>query len=170
MKNQGGRPTKINDNIINAFKEILDEGMNALIMTDEELCILVNDKLSDEDKFDYSTFKNWKALHKSKDLNDETAKYNVDKYKQILALVKKALIIQKNNLFQKLGSDKEWTRWAWIIERKFDKWNIRHKSEVKSQAVDKVEVEVIHTKKDDIKNKDNSDTLADNGEQGENNN
>lgn len=154
MKNPGARPTKINDNILNAFKDVLAEGMNVLIMTDEELCILVNEKLNDEDKFSYTTFKNWKALHKKNDLKDETAEYNVDKYKKILALIKKALLIQKNNLFNKLTTEKEWTKWAWIIERKFDAWNIRHKTEdLTPQRVNKIELEII--KSNDIKNKDN---------------
>jgi hypothetical protein len=131
MKYYGARNTKINDNIINAFKEVLDDGMNALIMTDEELCILVNEKLSDEDKFAYSTFKNWKSKNKD-NLEDKTSRYNVDKYKEILALIKKALIIQKDNLFKRLGCDKDWTKWAWIIERKFDAWNIRYKAEIKN--------------------------------------
>lgn len=154
MKNPGARPTKINDNIINAFEDVLSEGMNALIMTDEELCILVNEKLSEEDRFHYSSFQKWKALHKSKDLRNETAEYNIEKYKKILLIIKKALLIQKNNLFNKLSTEKEWTKWAWIIERKFDAWNIRYKTEdLTPQRVDKIELEII--KSNDTKNKDN---------------
>ena len=38
------------------------------------------------------------------------------------------------------------------------------------EAISEIELKVIHTNKDEIKNRDNSDTLANNGEQGENNN
>ena len=48
-----------------------------------------------------------------------------------MRLYKKALTIQKKNLFKKLQSDDDkWQKYAWIIERKFDDWNLRSKQEV----------------------------------------
>ena len=45
-------------------------------------------------------------------------------------LIKKALIRQKVSLFEKLkGDDKQRQRYAWIIERKFDDWNLKTKKE-----------------------------------------
>jgi GTP-sensing pleiotropic transcriptional regulator CodY len=48
-----------------------------------------------------------------------------------LSLYKKALTIQKKSLFENLkNDDKSWQRYAWIIERKFSDWNLKHLSEV----------------------------------------
>ncbi len=160
-KYQGGRPVKINDNIINAFNEIVNDGMNSIILTDDELVFLVNEKLREEDKFSYTTFKNWKSKKDltKEELDDATVIYNIDKYEQILSVIKKALITQKNNLFNEFKEDKQtWTKWAWIIERKFDDWNLRIKSEAtnKNQNINKIELEIIEP--NDSKNTDNQNS------------
>ena len=42
--------------------------------------------------------------------------------------------MQKKNLFLKLIEGKgQWQRWAWIIERKFDEWNLRIKGKGKTE-------------------------------------
>jgi len=122
------RPTIINDEIINTFRDVLAEDSNAIILTDEELCILVNDKLENT-SFSYSAFKDWKAF--AIETKTKTSDENMVIYAKLRSLIKKALIIQKQELFKKLHDDPtQWQRWAWIIERKFDAWNIRHKTEV----------------------------------------
>jgi len=46
--------------------------------------------------------------------------------KRVFIPYKKALIIQKENLFKKFSNDdRAWQRWAWIIERKFSEWNLK---------------------------------------------
>jgi hypothetical protein len=53
-------------------------------------------------------------------------------YEKFLALYKKAIIKQKESLFARMGTDnKARPRRAWIIERKFENWNLRHISENK---------------------------------------
>lgn len=45
---------------------------------------------------------------------------------QFQRLIEKAIVREKKTLFQKLREDdKAWRRWARIIERKFDDWNIK---------------------------------------------
>lgn len=122
------RPTILNEEIIQTFKDILSEDNNAIILTDEDLCLLVNDRM-DGMSFSYSAYKDWKAF--AIGTKSETSEENMILYKKLRSLIKKALIIQKQELFKKLNNETvQWQRWAWIIERKFDEWNIRHKAEV----------------------------------------
>jgi hypothetical protein len=43
------------------MKAVLEEDINSIILTDEELFILANEKLEEEDQICYTTFKNYKA-------------------------------------------------------------------------------------------------------------
>jgi hypothetical protein len=53
-----------------------------------------------------------------------------DLMQEFSGLYKKALLKQRDDLFIKLQNDeKARQKWAWIIERKFDNWNIRMKQE-----------------------------------------
>lgn len=112
----GGRPSKLTENVIAQFQAILDEYI--LFATDEELIMLLNEKLSPEEQFSERTFKNWKSG--SQDNNELFSKF--------FPLIKKALLKEKQRLLDNLQDDKvAWQRWAWIIERKFDEWNIKNK-------------------------------------------
>jgi hypothetical protein len=60
-----------------------------------------------------------------------------------LPLIKKALLIQKQNLFKKFeNDDRAWQRWAWIIERKFTEWNLKHISENKNENTHTGEIKI----------------------------
>lgn len=115
-----GRPSKIGE-FTKQMEEVLNNGMDALICTDEELIMLVNEKLDDEDKIAEDTFKTWK----NEGIKDERCLV-------FRHLIKKALLQQKRNLFTKLNDQdrNDWTRYAWQIERKFDEWNLKNKNEV----------------------------------------
>lgn len=118
-----GRPTKLN-NWLEAFKEIVSDGFNAVYLTDEELLILTNDRLPEVDQVSDRTFKSWK----SGDIQDQL----LDEF---LPLYKKALIEQKKALFERMeGDDDKWQKWAWIIERKFAEWNLKNISEIKQDT------------------------------------
>lgn len=53
-----------------------------------------------------------------------------DYFESFCRLIKKHLIKQKQKLFQAMVSaPKDRQKYAWIIERKFDEWNIRNKQE-----------------------------------------
>jgi len=101
-----GRPNKIQA-FTNAFREVVNEDLNTLDLTEEELVLLTNEKLNDEDKICYSTFKNYKiGKGKNIDITD------------FLAVYKKAFIIQKKTLLKKLREEDSWQRYAWQLERK----------------------------------------------------
>ena len=107
-------------------EEIISEDINAIIFTDEELLFQINDKLEKEERISDRTFQRWKAKsNKVEELNEIG--------KEFCRLIKKALIKQKNFLFVKFRKEpNQWQKWAWIIERKFDEWNIKYKSDVTS--------------------------------------
>jgi hypothetical protein len=124
-KNKGGRPSVLTANFVEAFEKVVDE---VIYLTDEELVIRVNSYLPKNEQIHYNSFKNWKSGSQENNLF----------YSQFLSLIKKALINQKLNLFEQLqNDDKAWQRWAWIIERKFSEWNIRHISEVDHKSSDR---------------------------------
>jgi regulation of enolase protein 1 (concanavalin A-like superfamily) len=135
--NKGGAPTKLNFAIIKRFDEVVNQDINAIIFTDEELCLLVNEKLDDLDKFSYSTFCEWKAhivggRVNKKDTDDIVVpEENQKLYNKLGDIIKKALASQKKNLFKKMqdGEEKAWQRYAWIIERKFSDWNMVKRNE-----------------------------------------
>ena len=130
-KNEVGRPSKIH-----AFIEKFEEQMKieeiekqVIFLTDSELVFLVNQMLSEEDRISNQTFKRWKAANIGEETDGEDELDQVGK--QFCTLYKSALLRQKAALFKRLISPTEgqWQRYAWIIERKFDEWNIRQKSE-----------------------------------------
>jgi hypothetical protein len=78
------------------------------------LFFAVNQELPLKNKIDMRTFQNWKEKYMSNKFSeiDENGK-------DFFNILKKAIIIQKKNLYKNLISDNIWQRWAWIIERKF---------------------------------------------------
>jgi hypothetical protein len=123
-KHPGGRPTKLTLNFLDIAKRIVDDDINAIIFTDEELLFQINEKLSEEQRITERTFQRWKA--KSDKVNELD-----DLGKRFVVLIKSALIKQKRHLFEKFREEpNQWQRWAWIIERKFDHWNIRQKTDI----------------------------------------
>lgn len=117
-KHPGGRPTKLTAEFIAAAHEVIEAGDNALIFTDAELLFQINEKLSQEARICKSTWEKWKAGEVRDDVEGQ----------EFLRLIEKALHKQKTSLFQSLKTEpNQWQRWAWIIERKFDEWNLKKK-------------------------------------------
>ena len=133
MAKKVGRPSKINK-FIEAAKEVLFSD-SVMLFTDEELVDEINERLEEKDRISQRTFERWKASDFEED--GKTGK-------DFVGLIKKALRKQKENLLNKYSNDdRAWQRWAWIIERKFSEWNLKHISEnlnvevpVKSEEVD----------------------------------
>lgn len=122
-ENQGWRPTKLTDEFLKVVENVLNDNINSIILTDEELFELINGNLGEEQRICYATFKNYKAS-KNK---EESELYN-----RFLSLYKKAITVQKKSLFDSLKKDtNSWQRYAWIIERKFSDWNLKQISERK---------------------------------------
>ena len=126
------RPSKI-DRFIEVAKDVLfRDGL--MLLTDEELVFLINENLEEKEKVAQVTFKKWKSGDYSE--LGETGK-------EFLSLIKKALIIQKENLFKKFSNDdRAWQRWAWIIERKFSEWNLKNINENKNENTHTGEIKI----------------------------
>lgn len=114
------RPSKIKE-FTTALEKILTSD-NVVALTDEDIIFLVNEELEEDERVHQSTFEKWKAGK----LEDEEAG------KEFLRVYKKALLTEKGNLMKEMKSeDWQWQKMAWIIERKFDEWNIRMKQDIK---------------------------------------
>jgi len=108
---------------VEKLKKVLDE-QNIIFLSDEDLQFLVNKELPKKDRISRQTFYNWK--------NGKYGSNDEEVAEQFIDLYSSALIEQKNHLFNKLmtnGENKEWYRIAWILERKFAEWNLKHISE-----------------------------------------
>lgn len=114
------KPTKLTDKFFKIAENIINDDMNAIIYTDEQLLFLINDKLDEKDRIGDRTWEEWKA--------GTSPVHETEKLDKFRALLKKALAKQQATLFLNMKKDqKVWQKWAWIIERKFDNWNIRQK-------------------------------------------
>jgi len=82
MKHAGGRPTKMTTEYLDALRNVLgidiDDSIDAIIYTDEELFELVNDKLPKENRICNTTWKQWKAKGMFKSVGIEP---NKNRYK-----------------------------------------------------------------------------------------
>jgi len=108
---------KLNDKWVECFNQVVNEGFNSIYMSDDDLRVLTNELYGKDDYICRATFENWK-VGKLEGMN----------ISMFLDIYKKALSKQKKQLFIKLQTDdRAWQRWAWIIERKFDEWNIKQK-------------------------------------------
>ena len=58
-KNTRGRPSKLLT-WIEAFKKVVNEDINAIILTDDELRMLTNDLVEDSQQISDRTFERWK--------------------------------------------------------------------------------------------------------------
>ena len=110
-----------------AFTEKLDElfdvpgaGNPVVVYTDKELVEFVNMHLDERDQISIASFERYK---KGEIVDDEYVHLFVRAYKR-------ALFLQKRRLMESLEDDVPggWQRYAWILERKFDEWNLRAKS------------------------------------------
>lgn len=131
-KTKNGRPSKLNDEFLDIFRTVVKEAMgidngdplnkfNAIFLDDDELRMLINEKLEAKDLkgIPRQRFQSWKA-GKLKDKDELLAEFH--------SIYKKAMQIQKQNLFLKMATDeKAWQRFAWIIERKFEQWRMKYK-------------------------------------------
>lgn len=144
------RPTKLTKEFLEQAEAVLNEELSVIIMTDEELVQRINERLTEkfpkktELCINIRTFERWKAkvikfnsfeeLQKdakenSKDGSVDISEENFENFSQFCRLIKKALVTQKQSLFKKMLLDDKWQRYAWIIERKFESWNLKQVTE-----------------------------------------
>ena len=113
-----GRPTKMTENFIKIFEKVVS---NNIYCTDEELVFLVNEKLPKNSQIKYETFRAYKNGNRQS--NNPLAE-------KFVTLIKKALINEKMALLNELKEGGNgWQAKAWILERKFSEWNLKHISE-----------------------------------------
>lgn len=141
-KRKQGRPEKWQ-----AFIDKLDElfdvpgaGNPIIIYTDKELVEFVNMHLEENQQISVSAFEKYKRGER---VDDEYLSLFVTAYKR-------ALFLQKQRLMEKLESDVPggWQRYAWILERKFDEWNLRSKSVDETPDVGRLVFRVMSEDKD----------------------
>ena len=112
----GGRPTKLNDKLIEAMEEVLSDDIKVVALTDKELIETINYKLDEKDQIAVRTFEEYKAGNREGN----------PVMKEFMWLYKKAYNKQKQNLIARImEDDKAWQRFSWIMERKFTDWNMR---------------------------------------------
>ncbi len=92
----------------------------AIVYNDEMLLAVVNSELPPEDRISKRTFNYYK---KQGHIENETIA------SVFVATYEKALALQADNILRKMTEDVPggWQKWAWIMERKFDEWNLRSK-------------------------------------------
>lgn len=135
MSKNTGRPSKLTNNFIKAAEEVLNEWINAIIFTDDELLFAINEKLKPKEQISERTFKVYKKYAKNKDAQEELNNFDIGVLNRFLHLYKKALQNQKKHLFEAMrNEEKAWQKYAWIIERKFSDWNLKQISEVKQET------------------------------------
>ena len=142
-KRTQGRPPKWE-----AFTRKMDElfdvpgaGNPVVVYTDEELVDFVNYHLEEELQVSLTSFRNYKRG----EIDDNAiTKLFVDAYKR-------ALFLQKRRLMESLEDDVPggWQRYAWILERKFDEWNLRAKSVDETPDVGRLVFRVIPDEKEE---------------------
>jgi len=141
-KNKGGRPSKLPKFLI-AMEKVMhgadskELNTDFIALTDEELFEEINERLDKKDKIHPNSFLGWKA--KARNAETQISKEQQEYMNKFLVLYKNALRNQKRALFHKLSSSNKddrayWQRFAWIIERKFADWNLKHLSEVKQDT------------------------------------
>ncbi|MEC4048768.1 hypothetical protein OX284_004945 [Flavobacterium sp. SUN046] len=115
-RKEAGRPFKMQA-WVNALTRILEDE-NVIFLSDKDLVLLTNRLLPEEQKITSRTFENWKAgkFHENEQLG-----------KEFIGCIEFALIKQKQLLGDRLMNDNtgQWTRYAWILERKFAEWNLK---------------------------------------------
>jgi hypothetical protein len=61
VKSNMGRPTKLTEQLLVKFQEVLDDKQNTLLCTDEELLMLLNEKLGEKERISEDSFQLYKA-------------------------------------------------------------------------------------------------------------
>lgn len=119
-KRPEGKQPKMEQWIVGLKKVLAEENIDFL--TDEDLLFLVNSKLNKKNRIALRTFKYWQA---GKFAPDEEIG------EEFIYLLAVARIKQKQSIGQKMVDEKgiTWTKYAWLLERKFDDLNLKRITE-----------------------------------------
>ena len=128
LRENVGRPRKLT-RFLEAFKCVVYKPHpvgRAIIHTDKDLLEMTNRELDEKDRISVTTWERYKR-GEGDDVNEKM----LEDLSGFAEIYEDALIKQRDNLFERMmekGEARSWGRWAWIIERKFDDWNLRKKS------------------------------------------
>ena len=128
LRENVGRPRKLT-RFLEGFKCVVYKSHpvgRAIIHTDKDLLEMTNRLLDEKDRISVTTWERYKR-GEGDDVNEKM----LADLEGFAAIYQDALIKQRDNLFERMmekGEARSWGRWAWIIERKFDDWNLRKKS------------------------------------------
>jgi len=127
------RKPKLNINFLRAAHDVInDKGKNnALILNDYELLILINKKLERKERICNDTYYNWKTT-----IKEHGVEALSPIAREFYRMIKEAEVAQKQGLFARMSNDGfGWQRFAWLLERKYDDWNLKAKTESKSVVI-----------------------------------
>lgn len=116
------RNTKINLEIIDIFRKMVAEENMLLACTDEDLVIMLNERLFVEHRISYRTFQRYKrrAL-KNTQIPDADPLYL-----DLFFILRRAYVELRIQMLKAMQADSySARRYAWIMERKFKEWNLK---------------------------------------------
>lgn len=118
---------KLSRDFVQTLKDLLAEDENYVLLTDEKILTVLNERLSHDCRIGAKTFQEWKSGKTPKNAPEEAKAFRL--------LIKRALVKQEMALMKKMQEGHEgWQRFAWIMERKFSEWNIRRKTDLTSEG------------------------------------
>ncbi|CAN5410374.1 hypothetical protein BH09BAC1_BH09BAC1_25810 [soil metagenome] len=129
------RPTKLTQNLLDAFRAVLTDELAAIAFTEEELVWQANRRLPAEEQISYRTYQRYKSdiLHEEEhgdelipiDVDDEED-HNAEVVQQMYVCLKDALMKQKLALVRGIYEGlPNWRRYSWMLERKFPDFKLR---------------------------------------------
>lgn len=136
-----GKDENWEDEYVEEDRAVERNKFNAVVLSIDDLVTMTNNRLRDLDLGKHCvtprTFLNYKNFYYGTLNGDDIShlpKYGtVDfkKFERMFSAFERALLRNKQELFQNIEKDsKARQRWTWIIERKFEEWNLKEKKEV----------------------------------------
>ncbi|MBC8387081.1 MAG: hypothetical protein H8E13_03405 [Actinobacteria bacterium] len=120
------RQKKLWGDVVKVLRKIVEDELNVLIYTKTELVRLINKELPEGERISIVKLNNYERRAKA-----SRPKHPI--YEKFLNLLELQRARSKRALFTKMegAGSKDWQRYAWMIERLYDEWNIRKKEEIK---------------------------------------
>ena len=138
-----GRPAKINQVWLDKAEEVISDQRNIRCLTDKKLLFEINYGLDEKHQICQTTFEEYKAWKKLKDPE------KAEMLERFTGLYKKALNEQSKWLMQAMLEDSDkWQKYAWIMERKLNEWNLRiitdntHKGDKEAPLIKEINVNI----------------------------
>lgn len=127
-------------NKITKWLDALEEVINneeLMFLSNNDILYLVNSKLEKKEQITRRTLHKW--------VNKVHENISEEEYQRFEDLFSKTQIKQKQFLFKKMmeSNDKSWTKYAWIMERKFSDFNLKQITENINKNEDKHIIQIV---------------------------